>query len=96
MTSKSRFKGVEEFMIKDLKKEKQTNLRKTIEYQTVYINMDDSGVLHKNDSYCVYGGVVFIGKEARDKFIRQYKSILNGIRCNYCPIKKTNCSHKCT
>lgn len=95
MTSKSRFKVVEEIMIKDVKKEKKANIKKTIEYQTIYINMDDSGVLHKNDSYCVYGGVVFIGKDARDKFIRQYKSILNSIRCNYCPIKKTNCSHKC-
>lgn len=82
-------------MIEQIEKTKETKKKDTIEYQTIYINMDDSGVLHQNDSYCVYGGIVLLGKEARDKFIRQYKSILNGIKCDYCQIKKANCSHKC-
>ncbi len=71
-----------------------TNLKK-IEFQQIYINMDDSGVLHKNEKYCVYGGVVFIGKESRDKFIRQYKGVLNGIKCDYCPSDRSKCHHKC-
>lgn len=82
-------------MINQMEKINKDSKNHMVEYQTIYINMDDSGVLHQNDSYCVYGGIVFIGKERRDKFIRQYKSILNGIKCEYCPNKKTNCPHKC-
>ena len=82
-------------MIEQMRKTNRKNKNSMIEYQKIYINMDDSGVLHQNDSYCVYGGIVFIGKERRDKFIRQYKSILNGIKCEYCPNKKKNCPHKC-
>lgn len=68
---------------------------KNTKYQQIYINMDDSGVLHRNEEYCVYGGVVFVGKEAKDKFMRKYKSILNGIKCDYCPSDKNKCHHKC-
>lgn len=75
--------------------EVEEKIKTKIEYQTVYINMDDSGVLHKNDKYCIYGGIVFVGKEKRDKFIRQYKGILNVIKCHYCKYDSSNCHHKC-
>lgn len=63
--------------------------------QEIYINMDDSGILHKNDLYCIYGGIAFVGKDNRDCFIRKYNSIKNKIRCNYCSSKKENCHHRC-
>lgn len=65
------------------------------EVQTIYINMDDSGVLHDNEDYCIYGGVVFVGSENRDNFIRQYKSAIRKIQCCYCPSNITKCKHKC-
>ena len=80
--------------LEDKTKENIVKLKK-IKVQIIYINMDDSGVLHRNDKYCVYGGVAFVEKENRDKFIRQYKGILNGIKCNYCKKEKRNCDYKC-
>lgn len=55
------------------------NLKK--EYQEIYINMDDSGVLHSNEKCCIYGGIVFTNKLEQENFERKYKSILNKIKC---------------
>lgn len=63
--------------------------------QEVYINMDDSGVLHNNEKCCIYGGIVFTSKKEQETFERKYKSILNKINCNYCRSDKTRCCHKC-
>ena len=64
--------------------------------QTIYINLDDSGVLHINEPYCVYGGMGFGSKNQRDSFMRKYKAILENIRCKYCHYKGKNCKkHKC-
>lgn len=65
------------------------------DYQEIYINMDDSGVLHNNENYCIYGGVVFTSKNNQDIFGRKYKKILNSIKCSYCKSKKENCNFKC-
>lgn len=65
------------------------------EYQEIYINMDDSGVLHTNEKCCIYGGIVFVGKSNQDDFGRKYKRILNQINCCYCNKKKANCNHNC-
>lgn len=62
--------------------------------QEVYINLDDSGNLCKNENICVYGGIVFLSKIEKDKFITQYKSIINEIKCSYC-YKRDNCNMKC-
>ena len=43
----------------------------------IYINMDDSRVLHSNERCCVYGGIVFTDKLEQEKFGRKYKTILN-------------------
>lgn len=63
--------------------------------QEIYINMDDSGVLHPNDKCCIYGGIVFVGKEEQDNFGRKYKSILNKIKCKYCKSEISKCRHIC-
>lgn len=57
--------------------------------QEVYINLDDSGKLTSKEHICVYGGVVFLSKCEKDKFITQYKSIVESLKCKYCVI----CNH---
>lgn len=55
--------------------------------QEIYIYMDDSGQLTKNNpdqSLFVYGGVYFLSKQEADDFSRQYRSIVNSIKSKYC------------
>lgn len=55
--------------------------------QTIYINMDDSGVLVKgrpSEPIFVYGGIVFLSKDEKDNFVRQYYSLVNRIKPKYC------------
>ena len=59
--------------------------------QEVYINLDDSGKLTSKEHICVYGGVVFLSKCEKDKFITQYKSIVESLKCKYCVICNNNC-----
>lgn len=63
------------------------------QYQTIYFCLDDSGKLSSNEKYCTYGGVVFFSKQERDKFITQYKSIINEMKCKYCKFLK--CEENC-
>jgi len=63
--------------------------------QEIYINMDDSGVLHSNENCCVYGGIVFTSKKEQEDFGRKYRKILNQIKCKYCRSNITKCSHIC-
>ncbi len=65
------------------------------EVQEIYINMDDSGVLHPNEKCCIYGGIVFTSKLDQENFGRKYKKILNQIKCKYCHSDITKCSHVC-
>lgn len=60
--------------------------------QEIYINLDDSGKLTPKESVCVYGGIIFLSKSEKDKFITQYRSIINEIKCNYCFNK---CNNNC-
>lgn len=62
--------------------------------QEVYINLDDSGKLTTKEQISVYGGLVFLSKKEKDKFITQYRSIINDIKCDYCN-NKENCNHMC-
>lgn len=64
------------------------------EKQEVYINLDDSGKLTKNEQISIYGGIVFTSKKEKDKFITQYRSILKDIQCKYC-YHNNNCNKKC-
>lgn len=59
--------------------------------QEIYINLDDSGKLSAKEIISVYGGVVFLSKKEKDKFITQYKKIINNIKCDYCE----SCNHIC-
>ena len=70
---------------------KQSNIKSDL-IQELYINLDDSGKLTSNEKISVYGGIVFLSKKEKDKFITQYRSIINDIKCNYC---QKACDNKC-
>ena len=59
--------------------------------QTIYISLDDSGKLTSKEKISVYGGLVFLSKKEKDKFITQYRSIIKSIKCHYC----NQCDNKC-
>ena len=63
--------------------------------QEIYINLDDSGKLTTKERISVYGGLVFLSKKEKDKFITQYRSIIDSIKCNYCDSKKDSCDNNC-
>ena len=76
---------------------KETNNKKVQKYnknneQTIYINIDDSGKLVSNEKVAVYAGLVFTSKKAKDKFITQYRSIVQNIKCKYCKQEITQCT----
>lgn len=52
--------------------------------QTIYINIDDSGKLVDSEKVSIYAGLVFTSKKEKDKFITQYRSIIQNIKCKYC------------
>lgn len=58
---------------------------------TIYIFMDDSGKLTNKEKVSVFAGISFTEKYEKDKFNRQYKSILNNIKCNYCSLSNEKC-----
>lgn len=66
-----------------------------IKMQEIYINLDDSGKLTSNELISVYGGIVCTSKKEKDKFITQYKSIINNIKWNYCKHSE-NCDKSCS
>ncbi len=71
-------------------------MNNTTPTQVIYINLDDSGKLSKKEIICVYGGIVFFDKQEKDKFITQYRSIVNDIKCHYCKQNKdNNCTNNC-
>ena len=59
--------------------------------QEIYINLDDSGKLTNKEKISVYGGLLFLSKKEKDKFITQYRTIINDIKCSYC----NTCNKKC-
>ena len=61
--------------------------------QTIYINIDDSGKISKKEDFAVYGGIIFLTKSEKDKFITQYRSIVNDIKCHYCPLRNNSCNN---
>ena len=52
--------------------------------QTLYINIDDSGKLVDTEKVAIYAGLVFTSKKEKDRFITQYRSIVQNIKCKYC------------
>ena len=65
------------------------------EVQTIYISLDDSGKLNKNEDVCVYAGMVFLSKKEKDKFITKYKAIVSEIKCKYCKKSIDSCNKSC-
>ncbi len=63
--------------------------------QEIFINLDDSGKLSLNEKVSVYSGVVFFSKREKDKFITQYRKIINEIKCSYCKQDNNLCTKKC-
>ena len=63
--------------------------------QDVYIYMDDSGKLSNYEKCCCYGGIVFLNKKDKDKFITQYRQIVKQIKCSECNKDKNNCDNIC-
>lgn len=61
--------------------------------QTICINIDDSGKLVSNEKVSIYAGLVFISKSEKDKFITQYKSIVQNIKCKYCSTNISDCTN---
>lgn len=49
----------------------------------IYINLDDSGKLTNKESLSSYGGVILLNKKDKDRFINQYRSIINSIKSKY-------------
>ena len=62
---------------------------------TIYIFIDDSGKLNKNENSCIYGGLFFYSSKAYMNYINKYKSIINDIKCKYCHYKPQNCNKDC-
>lgn len=60
--------------------------------QVIYINIDDSGKLVNNQKVTVYAGLIFTSKKEKDKFITQYRSIVESIKCKYCNENVINCT----
>lgn len=75
--------------------EEKVKIKTKIDYQTVYINIDDSGKMSTKEKIAVYGGIVFLNKKEKDKFITQYKSIINEIKCKYCVFENDYCDNSC-
>ncbi len=62
--------------------------------QTLIMAIDDSGKLSKKEKYACFGGIIFHNIKERDKFITQYKQIVQEYKCRYCH-HKDNCNFKC-
>lgn len=63
--------------------------------QEIYIYMDDSGKMSHADKCCSYGGIYFKNRQDRDNFKRQYLSIINSKKCDFCQKEKISCDKKC-
>lgn len=61
----------------------------------IYLSMDDSGKLNKNEEWTVYAGLIFLSSEQRELFIRKYKRAVEDIKCGYCKEEKGHCSLQC-
>lgn len=48
--------------------------------QTMYVFIDDSGVLHPNDPYFVYGGYIFLSYQEKERAEREYRTLVSKIR----------------
>lgn len=61
----------------------------------IFILMDDSGKLNKNENSCIFGGLFFYSSTEYMNFINKYKSIIHSIKCNYCKKNPNSCNKDC-
>lgn len=61
----------------------------------IFILMDDSGKLNKNENSCVFGGLFFYSSLDYMNFVNKYKQIINSIKCKYCKQNKDSCDNDC-
>ena len=61
----------------------------------IFIFMDDSGKLNKNENSCIFGGVFFYSSKDYANFINKYRSVINSIKCKYCKQNISNCNKSC-
>ena len=67
-------------------------MTKEFEKQIICINIDDSGKLVDGEKVSIYARLVFTSKQEKDKFITQYRSIVQDIKCKYCKKNILICS----
>lgn len=61
----------------------------------IFILMDDSGKLNKNENSCIFGGLFFYSSNEYMNFVNKYKSIIDSIKCKYCKQDQNNCDYDC-
>ncbi len=61
----------------------------------IFIVMDDSGKLNKNENSCIFGGLFFYSSKDYMNFINKYRSVINSIKCKYCKQNISNCNKSC-
>lgn len=61
----------------------------------IFILMDDSGKLNKNENSCIFGGLFFYSSKDYMNFINKYKSIIDSIKCKYCSQAINKCDKNC-
>lgn len=66
-----------------------------MDYQHIYLYMDDSGKISKFEDYAVFAGIVFKDTKEKSKFSNMYRSIINSIKCKYCDEPANGCSCNC-
>ena len=66
-----------------------------LDYQHVYLYMDDSGKISNYEDYAIFAGIVFTNNEEKSRFSNKYRSIIKDIKCDYCSLDKVTCSNEC-
>lgn len=67
----------------------------SVDYQHIYLYMDDSGKISKYEDYAVFAGIVFTNSAEKSEFTNKYKSIIKDIRCHYCDQNCLSCDNNC-
>lgn len=66
-----------------------------MDYQHIYLYMDDSGKISQHEDYAVFAGIVFTSSPEVSEFKNKYKSIVRNIKCKYCSQVQSMCDGQC-
>lgn len=61
----------------------------------IFILMDDSGKLNRNENSCIFGGLFFYSSYDYMNFVNKYKSVIDNIKCKYCKQSNNSCDNNC-